>query len=114
MYKPGSTHDFPSVCFADTLVSETNAEDWNFRTKAQDDVFADSGFARDGLLSWCEANNVDYVFGLAKNDRLIDMVKAELAAVKAIARETGTPARMFKELRYRTLNTWSCERRPRA
>ena len=30
---------------------------------------ADSGFARDELMAWCEANRVDYVFGLARNER---------------------------------------------
>ena len=40
---------------------------------------ADSGFAREELMSWCEANKVDYVFGLAKNERLIAMIEAELA-----------------------------------
>ncbi len=32
---------------------------------------ADSGFAREELMAWCEANGVDFLFGLAKNDRLI-------------------------------------------
>jgi hypothetical protein len=31
---------------------------------------ADSGFANDPLMGWCEANRVDYVFGLARNRRL--------------------------------------------
>jgi Transposase DDE domain group 1 len=31
---------------------------------------ADSGFARDELMAWCEANRIDYVFGLARNARL--------------------------------------------
>src|SRR3954454_23645918 len=33
-------------------------------------VRADSGFAREALMSWCESNGVDYVLGLAKNGRL--------------------------------------------
>ena len=40
---------------------------------------ADSGFTRDGLMSWCEQNDIDYLFGLAKNDRLIAEIAAELA-----------------------------------
>src|SRR5262245_30397351 len=32
---------------------------------------ADSGFAREDLMSWCEANGVDYLFGLARNSRLV-------------------------------------------
>jgi Transposase DDE domain group 1 len=39
---------------------------------------ADSGFARDGLMAWCEANGVHFVFGLPKNDRLIAAIKGEL------------------------------------
>jgi hypothetical protein len=31
---------------------------------------ADSGFCREELMRWCEDNSVDYVFGLARNDRL--------------------------------------------
>jgi hypothetical protein len=33
-------------------------------------VRADSGFARDALMSWCEANGVFYCLGLARNERL--------------------------------------------
>src|SRR5690348_14290803 len=32
---------------------------------------ADSGFAREALMAWCEANNMDYVFGLVRNERLL-------------------------------------------
>ena len=31
---------------------------------------ADSGFARGALMAWCEDNDVDFLFGLAKNARL--------------------------------------------
>jgi Transposase DDE domain group 1 len=72
---------------------------------------ADSGFARDALMSWCEANRVDYVFGLARNARLEPMIADELAAARAASLASGKPARRFKELRYRTLDSWSCERR---
>jgi hypothetical protein len=72
---------------------------------------ADSGFARDALMSWCEANRVDYVFGLARNARLEPMIADELAAARAAALASGKPARRFKELRYRTLDSWSRERR---
>jgi hypothetical protein len=40
---------------------------------------ADSGFARDGLMTWCEGNGVDYLFGLARNTRLVAEIEAELA-----------------------------------
>jgi hypothetical protein len=39
---------------------------------------ADSDFARDELMAWCEANGVDFVFGLQQNERLVDEIKFEL------------------------------------
>ena len=72
---------------------------------------ADSGFARNELMSWCEENDVDFVFGLAKNSRLEEMISAELEAVKQQAEKSGEAARMFRELRYQTRDSWSRERR---
>lgn len=72
---------------------------------------ADSGFARDELMSWCKENRVDYVFGLARNKRLEAMIKDELAEAKSTCEVTGKAARVFKELTYRTLDSWSEERR---
>jgi hypothetical protein len=72
---------------------------------------ADSGFCREELMAWCESNRVDYVFGLARNLRLEAEIKEEMAEAEAKAKESGKPERMFKELRYRTLRSWSCERR---
>jgi hypothetical protein len=63
---------------------------------------ADSGFCREELMSWCEQNAVDYVFGLAKNVRLVRTIGAELQEAKAESRETQRPARRIKELVYRT------------
>jgi hypothetical protein len=72
---------------------------------------ADSGFARDELMAWCEANGVHFVFGLAKNDRLIAEIKDELAAAEKIGRRTGKPARRFKQFKWTTRRSWSRERR---
>jgi hypothetical protein len=72
---------------------------------------ADSGFTRDALMTWCKQNKVEYVFGMAKNKRLTAMITEELAQAKATFDETKKPARIFKELRYRTLDSWSEERR---
>src|SRR6186997_107358 len=44
---------------------------------------ADSAFAREGLMAWCEANRVDYLFGLARNERLVEEIRAELAEAAA-------------------------------
>ena len=72
---------------------------------------ADSGFAREELMSWCEENRVEYVFGLARNQRLEPMIAGELAEAKASFLVTAKPARIFKELDYRTKDSWSRSRR---
>jgi len=74
-------------------------------------VRADSGFCRDELLAWCEENRVDYVVGLARNERLHAMIEPELAEAAAEQAATGRAARRFAELRYRTLESWSRQRR---
>ena len=72
---------------------------------------ADSGFAREELMAWCEQSAVDYLFGLARNARLVKEIEAELAAAKAEAEASGRPARRFKELLWSTLDSWSRRRR---
>jgi hypothetical protein len=72
---------------------------------------ADSGFAREELMAWCEGNGVEYVFGLARNDRLVGKIGRELRAAEKEATETGRPARRFKDFMWRTLESWSCKRR---
>jgi Transposase DDE domain group 1 len=74
-------------------------------------VRADSGFAREELMAWCEANGVHFLFGLAKNDRLIARIVTELAAAKAKSLRTGKPARYFKDFRWKTRRSWSRKRR---
>src|ERR1700724_234188 len=72
---------------------------------------ADSGFARDGLMTWCETNGVDFLFGLAKNSRLAEDIKSELAQAAEQSQKTGKPARRFKDFAWRTRDSWSRERR---
>ncbi len=72
---------------------------------------ADSGFCREELMSWCEQNSVDYVFGLARNVRLVRSIGAELQEAKAESGATQRPARRFKELVYRTRKSWCRARR---
>ena len=73
---------------------------------------ADSGFARDALMAWCEDTpRVDFLFGLARNNRLKEMVKADLDAAREESEETGRPARRLKELVYETLKSWTRPRR---
>jgi hypothetical protein len=72
---------------------------------------ADSGFARDDLMAWCEANDVDFLLGLAQNERLIAEIKGELDLVAARSRRTGRPERRFKTFMWMTRRTWSRKRR---
>ncbi len=72
----------------------------------------DSGFTRDALMAWCEANRVDYVFGLARNDRLEKAIVPELITATIDSIRTGKTARRFKDFRYTTLGSRSRERRP--
>ena len=72
---------------------------------------ADSDFSRDEIMAWCEGQRVDYVFGLAKNSRLEQAVKAESAEAKARCEATGKAARVFGSFPYRTLKSWSRVRR---
>jgi hypothetical protein len=72
---------------------------------------ADSGFTREPLMAWCEQNRVDYLFGLARNDRLVATIEAELTDAEAMAERTGRPARRFKDFRWSTLDSWSRRRR---
>jgi len=72
---------------------------------------ADSGFCREELMSWCEQNSVDYVLGLARNRRLEAMLSEAWAAAQQRYEATGQPTRVFRELRYQTRETWTCERR---
>jgi hypothetical protein len=51
---------------------------------------ADSGFAREPLMAWCEANGVDYLLGLAR---------------------TSQAARRFADFRWTTRDKWSHRRR---
>ena len=72
---------------------------------------ADSGFCREALMAWCEQNRVDFVFGLARNARLVEEIAVELLQAEAEATVTGKPARRFKDFRYATLKSWSRRRR---
>jgi hypothetical protein len=72
---------------------------------------ADSGFCREEIMAWCEANRVDYVFGLARNERLQNEIASDMEVARAMAERTGNPARRFRDFRWSTRNSWSRERR---
>lgn len=72
---------------------------------------ADGGFCRETLMAWCEANDVHYLFGLAKNPRLVKQISKQLAAAKTESDTTKQPARRFKEFMWTTHKSWSRRRR---
>jgi hypothetical protein len=72
---------------------------------------ADAGFARDALMTWCENNRVDYLFGLARNRRLVDEITTELTQAREQSQITGRPSRRFKDFMWSTRDSWSRQRR---
>jgi hypothetical protein len=74
-------------------------------------IRGDSGFCRDPIMTWCEANSVDYIFGLAQNPRLLKLITEPLEQARQRYEATKTPARVFVDRTYQTLDTWSQERR---
>jgi hypothetical protein len=72
---------------------------------------ADSGFAREALMAWCENNDIDFLFGLAKNGRLNAEIETELAAAQEQSQRTSKSARRFKDFTWQTRKSWSRERR---
>jgi hypothetical protein len=74
-------------------------------------VRGDSGFAREELMQWCEAQAVDFVLGVARNARLERAVADELAQARAQHAATGAPARVYKDFAYQTHTTWARARR---
>ena len=72
---------------------------------------ADSGFARERLMKWCEDREVDYLFGLARNDRLVRRIASKMSRVRKKSLRRQMAVRHFQELTYRTLDTWTRKRR---
>jgi hypothetical protein len=73
----------------------------------------DSGFCREELMAWCERdeNRVDYLFGLARNQRLTRIIGAQMHQARLLHQSTGKPARVFTEFSYQTKKSWSRARR---
>ncbi len=74
-------------------------------------VRGDSGFCREGLMSWCEDNDVHFIIGVGKNNRLNQEIEEELALAKALYQCSGKASRVFKDFCYKTLKSWRWHRR---
>ena len=75
----------------------------------------DSGFCRNELMSWCENHGVDFVFGMARNQKLRRIIGQQMHEATLQWNQTGKPARIFTEFEYKTGKTkksgWDCARR---
>lgn len=74
-------------------------------------IRGDSGFAREEIMAWCEEHGIDYILGLSKNNRLKEMIADAMEEALRKHQKTGEATRVFEELRYQTLNSWSRTRR---
>ena len=74
-------------------------------------VRADSGFARDELMVWCEANSVHYLLGVQQNPRLVATIKDELAQAEGEEPADRQAGALLQGVRWRTRRSWSCTRR---
>jgi hypothetical protein len=72
---------------------------------------ADSGFCRQALMAWCEHNQVHYLFGLQRNQRLHKIIGREMHQAQLEHKQTGKAARVFTEFQYKTHKSWSRSRR---
>jgi hypothetical protein len=81
--------------------------------KAQIIVRADSGFCREEIMAWCEAQSpvVYFCLGLARNGRLLELIEEKIARVRESAILCGGVARGFSEFQYQTLKSWTRPRR---
>jgi hypothetical protein len=74
-------------------------------------IRGDSGFCREEIMAWCEANGVDFVLGLAKNARLIKYIGDAMGEAERQHRLSGEASRVFEDFEYRTRKSWSRSRR---
>jgi hypothetical protein len=74
-------------------------------------IRGDSGFCREDIMIWCEDNDVDFLVGLAKNNRLAKEIEEEMALARALYQCSGKASRVFKDFCYKTLETWRWNRR---
>mgnify|MGYP001821238793 CR=1 FL=1 len=96
-----------SVKQLDRIVTQIRAQ-W---PEVQIVIRGDSGFCRERIMAWCEANGVDYILGLAKNERLKRILGKELHEAKQQFEATGQASRLFKDFPYQTRKSWSRPRR---
>lgn len=71
---------------------------------------ADSGFCRWKLLRWCDRHGVDYIVGIAKNSRLLELAEPLMSQAQHQFEASGQNQRLFAEAEY-AAKTWDRQRR---
>ena len=71
----------------------------------------DSDFSTDEIMNWCEDNEVDFVFGLQQNVRLLKRLRYKMRRAEQQCRRSGQATRCFREFTYQTRKSWSRPRR---
>ncbi|MEO1560650.1 MAG: IS1380 family transposase [Cyanobacteria bacterium J06632_19] len=100
-------------------------------------IRGDSAYSREEIMTWCESQiEIDYIFGLAPNNRLLQLAQSiKYRASQEYLRKTKPIVEFFEtlfplstdvkndaatfvensvwycSLNYKTLNSWSCNRR---
>lgn len=74
-------------------------------------IRGDSGFCREEIMAWCEGNGVDYLFGLAKNNRLLGKIERQMKKAGRRFAKTKVAARVFRDFWYQTQKSWTRSRR---
>ena len=74
-------------------------------------IRGDSGFCRNEIMSWCEFNEIDFVLGLSKNNRLKKIIVEDLVEAHIMYCQTGKSSRIYNDFNYQTLSSWDKERR---
>jgi len=71
---------------------------------------ADSGFCRHRMLSWCERHGVEYIIGIAQNNRLLALANDQMQQAHLQYLQTGQKQRLFADFYY-SAGTWGRKRR---
>ena len=70
----------------------------------------DTGFMRPRMMTWCEANQVEYIIGYAKNSRLLEHSRELIEESEVQFKQTGEKQRLFGQYMYQS-GTWDAPRK---
>jgi hypothetical protein len=60
-------------------------------------IGGDSGFCREDIMAWCEAQGVHFLLGLAKNNRLIKRIGEALHSAECAYHLSGQASGVFED-----------------